>query len=295
MKNNNVVWSGPIWSRSIDLAGEKIEVNAVGWFEILMNRFLWNSVPDYSSGSGTNEGTIALGLLSVANSDRQTWITAGTNSSTSLRKVKYEIWQSVGEEIINLSDQEDGFDIYVDPETRKLNLVDADQYVNRTAIPFGMNWGPDNISNIVIEENGGEMRNRIQVVGANNNVWQYDADGTDGKPDTQASHNLMTEIIQVTEKDDATVLQAIANAQGAIKQYPVMNYDIQLKAQGPGNPYSIFEDYNIGDRIYVTANKQLGSETIQLTHEPRIFGATINIDDNGIERVSSLQTTFSGS
>jgi hypothetical protein len=294
MKNNNVVWSGPIWSRSIDLNAEKIEVNSVGWFEILMYRFIWESLSSVDFSAGADEGQIAFALLNLANSDVPTWITAGTESAGSTRKVKYEIWQSIGEEIINLSDTEDGFDIYIDPVTRQMNLTDADEYADRTEIPFGYNWGPNNISNLVIEENGGEMRNRIQVVGADNNVWVYDADGTGGKPDSQGVNNMLTEIIQVTEKSDSTVLQAIANAQGAIKQFPPVNYDLTLKPQGPGNPYEIFEDYNIGDKIYITANKQLGKEAVQLTHEPRIFGATIDIGDDGVERVSSLQTQYSG-
>mgnify|MGYP001224230556 CR=1 FL=1 len=292
LKNNNIVWSGPIWTRSTDFAAAKINFTAVGWFEILMNRFLWNNVPTYTS---QNEGYIALQLLNIANTDHPTWITMGTNTATSTRSKKYEIWQNIGEEIISLSDIEDGFDLQVDPETRELNIKEWDDYEDRTEIPFGLNWGPDNISNLVVDENGGEMRNRIQVVGANSTVYTYNSNSPLFPDNSQDYNGVFTEIIQATEESDANVLQAIANAHGAIKQWPITNYDIQLKPQGPNNPYEIFEDYNIGDKIYATAQKSIEGEKVSMEIEPRIFGATIAIDDNGTERVSSLQTTFSGS
>ena len=289
MKNNVVVWSGPIWTRSIDLDQQKVDISSVGWFELLMSRFLWTgTIPDYSAGQP--DGTIAALLLKNANADTYpTYIAMDTYSTDNVRKIKYEIFQSIGEEIINLSDMEAGFDIYMDPVTRELTLKSSSDYEERTEIPFGMNHGVNNVSNIIIEENGGEMRNRISVVGGDNTVWTYN-DTT-----SQALNGIMHEIVQVTETTDSDVLQAIANSYGAIKSNGLISYDISLKPQGESNPYELFEDYNIGDRIYVTAQKQIEGETLVFTQEPRIFGATINIDENGVERVSSLQTTFSGS
>lgn len=294
-KNNTVVWSGPVWTRTIDFGGEKIDISAVGWFEYLMTRYLWEgTIPDYSV-AGEGDMTIASGLLTIANSDSPTYITfGGMTGAEETRKVKYEIWQSIGEEIINLSDTEHGFDIYMDPLTRELSLKAPETYTHQTDIPFGYNFGADNISNLIIEDNGGEMRNRIQVVGKDNNVWQYDADGTGGSPDSQGINGLMTEVIQATESDDALLLQAIANAQGALKENGMINYEITLKAQGANNPYELFEDYDLGDRIDVTAQKRIDNETIIMEMSPRVFGATIDIDDQGVERVSSLQTTFAG-
>lgn len=298
MKNDQVVWSGPIWTRSIDLDAERIDVSSVGWFEILMSRFLWDKpsvpsvyVPDFSSGQ--TDMTIGIALLKIANADFPTYISYGTSTGTGqTRQIKYEVWQSIGEEIINLSEAESGFDIYMDPVTREMNFKAPTNYTHRTSIPFGMNHGVNNISNIVIEENGGELRNRIQVVGKNNLVYYYPPTEPTA---SQTANNLMTEVIQATETDDALMLQAIANSQAAIKENGMINYDITLKPQGSGNQYELFEDYFLGDRIDVIAQKQLGDETIVFQYEPRIFGATINIDEQGVERVSSLQTTYSGS
>jgi hypothetical protein len=290
LKDGVIVWSGPIWTRSIKFNESKIEVSAVGWFEILMYRFLISTVPSFTNATEGNIvlGTSPAGLLKIANDNTPTWITAGTNpAGGSLRTITYEIFQSIGENIINLSDMEYGFDIYLDPETRQLNIRDADDFDDRTNIPFGYNWGPDNIQDIVIEENGGEMRNKVHVVSPNNVI--YTAPNTASITD----NNLLEEVIQITEEDDPLVLQAIANAEVAVKGYPPINYEITLKPQGAGNPYGIFEDYNIGDRIQFTANKNVDGELIQIEHAPRIFAATITIDDNGREVVSSLQTTFS--
>lgn len=287
LKNDNIVWSGPIWTRTIDVMLGKIEISAVGWFEILMNRFLWNNVPNYAE-AGKNEGEIAFDLLTIANDDHPTWITKGFNTSNSIRKIKYEAWQSIGEEIINLSDMEDGFDIYVDPESRELNIKDASDYIDRseTAV-FGYNWGADNISNLILEENGGELRNRIQVVGGNNKVYTYNSSSS------QAENNLLTEVIQLTESKNDNVLQAIANAEGAIKENGILNYEMILKPQNESS-YELFEDYNIGDKISFVAQIRTDKESFIMSHNPRIFAATVDIDDHGVERISSLQTTFSG-
>lgn len=291
MKNDEIVWSGPLWTRNIDLNTSKITLSAVGWFEILMNRFLWDNVP--STYTSTNEGDIAISLLNIANSDFPTWITVGENTTLSNRTKTYEIWQSIGEEIINLSDIEDGFDIYLDPETRMLNLHDASQFSDRTDVQFGMNFGKNNIANLIINENGGEMRNRIQVVGANGTVQTYNSNHT--APDnSQDFNNVFTEVIQETEESNSQLLAAIANAEGAMKQWPITDYEIELKTQKEGD-YELFEDYFIGDKIYVTAHKRIDGDLIAFEIEPRIFGATINLDDNNVEKVSNLQTTFSGS
>jgi hypothetical protein len=292
MKNGEVIWSGPIWTRAINFNESKIEVNAVGWFEILMSRFFTTVVPEYAANS--NEGAIVMnnsapiGLLNIANNNHPTWITLGNNTATSLRSPEYAIFQSIGEEIIKLSDTEYGFDIYIDPVTRQMNLYDDTEFEDRTDVQFGYNWGPNNISNIVIEENGGEMRNRIHVVGGDNEIWTASDD------ESIASNNLFEEIIQITEKTEENVLQAIANAEVAVRGKPNITYEISLKPQGPSNPYSLFEDYNIGDRIYFTVNKGIyGQDFIQLEHTARVFGASVSIDENGLETISSIQTTYS--
>jgi len=294
LKNKNIVWSGPIWTRNLDLNADKIEISAVGWFEILMYRHF------YAEKTFTNikDTTIAFDLLNTANADIPTWITAGSSASNVNRTITYNVWQSIGEEILALSDMESGFDLEVDPETRQLNLKPYNQFADRTNVPFGYNWGPNNISNIVIAENGGEMRNRVSVVGSNNMVKNYPyppvSSASSSVSQSQTDNNLLAEIIEMTEVSDENVLNAIAESEGGIKEYPQVNYEITLKPQGPSNPYDFFEDYGLGDKIYFTAQKSVEGKNIVIEKAVRIFGASISIDENGKEVVSSLQTTFSG-
>lgn len=292
IKNGQYVWSGPVWTRSIDLNEEKIEVSAVGWFEILMYRLL-DSPRSYTSANST-EGQIAFDLLEIANNDHPTWITPGTNSATTPRSKILETFTSIGQAIIDLSDTEDGFDIEVDPETRQLNLKEWDQFVDRQDVHFGYNWGPNNIANLKIDQNGGEMRNRYIVTGNTSTAYVYPASSSEPPSQSQIENNLLTEVFQITEEGaNPNFLEAVANAQGAGKEFPIITYEIQLKPQGESNPYELFEDYNLGDRIYFTAQKQIDGKKIIFTHSPRVFGATIEIDENGTEIISSLQTTFS--
>lgn len=290
IKNNSIVWSGPIWSRSIDFNEEKIEVNAVGWFEILMYRIAY-APKTYSSATWT-EGAIAFDLLDMANNDLDTWISQGTDTSTTPRTKQIETFMSIGEEIINLSDIEYGFDFYVDPETRELNIKEYNEFADNTNIAFGYNWGPNNVSNFVIEENGGEMRNRYIVAGGDGVAYSYPNSSGQPTSPSQLQNNLLIEVLQLTEQSDSTFLQAVANANGQIKEFPVTNLEISLKPFGKANPYGIYEHFEVGDKIYFTIQKEIGKKLLILEYSPRIFGATINIDEEGREIVSSLQTTF---
>jgi hypothetical protein len=293
LKNGKWVWSGPIWTRNINLNEEKIEISAVGWFEILMYRLI--DYPRNYSSAASNEGQIVFDLLNLANQDHPTWITEGTNTATTPRSKILETFTSIGQAILDLSDTEDGFDIYVDPETRQMSLREWDEFVDRKDIMFGYNWGSNNIASLTIEENGGEMRNRYIVTGNTSEAYVYPATSSEPPSQSQIENNLMTEVLQITEEGaNSNFLQAVANAHGAAKEFPLITYQIELKPQGPANPYELFEDYNLGDRIYFTAQKQIGGRKIIFSHSPRIFGATISIDENGREVVSSLQTTFSG-
>lgn len=289
MKNGAFVWSGPVWARNIDLNTEKIDFSAVGWFEILMNRYLYQ--PLFYNGKDT---TAAFKLLDRANEDIPTWITKGSSASSIDRNETFEQFQSIGEEILKLSDYEDGFDIEINPSTRQMNLT-QDSYSDRTEIPFGYNWGPNNISNIVIQQNGGEMRNRVTVVGGNSSAISYpNSPNTSATPipdisQSQQDNNLLAEIIQATEVTDSNIITAYVNSEGAIKEFPEVTYEISLKPQGIGNPYEFFEDYALGDKIYFTAQKQIEGQKLIIEYSGRVFGATINIDENGRETVSSLQ------
>jgi hypothetical protein len=287
VKNENIVWSGPIWTRTINLAENMIEIACVGWFDILLNRYFYSDINTYEF-TPTNEGAIAFALLNIANTEYNTWISQGSNSSTSLRTVKFEIFQSIGEEIINLSDLENGFDFEITPDTRVMNIVDSNNFTVNTNIVFGYNCFSDNVATIDISEDGSQMKNKISAVSNDNFV------STAIDTDNYATHNLMAEVIQLNETSDHNLVSAVAEAEISIKKNPFIDYNLNLKPYGDSNPYSLFTDYNLGDKISFSAKKYIDGEEIIFAAEPRIFGCSLQIDEWGNETATSLQTTFTG-
>ncbi len=188
MKNNQFVWSGPIWTRTVNMSEEKIEISAVGWFEILMYR-LTDSPKTFSSATYT-EGEIVFNLLNEANNDHPTWLTPGTDTTVTPRSKTIETFSSIGQTILDLSDTEDGFDIFVNPQTRQMNLKEWDEFEDRTNVHFGYNWGSNNISNLTIEQNGGEMRNRFIVTGSSNQAYVYPATSANPPSQSQIENNF---------------------------------------------------------------------------------------------------------
>ena len=57
----------------------------------------------------------------------------------------------------------------------------------------------------------------------------------------------------------------------------------------------MFRDYNVGDVVYMVAQRgamQIGTEARQPI---RIFAFTVSIDEEGNEKISEFQTTVGGS
>ena len=100
------------------------------------------------------------------------------------------------------------------------------------------------------------------------------------------------QVININEISDTNILGAIANAELALNAEPRVTINFDPKAEGSEvNVPSLFEDYNLGDKVYLTAKRD-GAEI--LNQAIRVFGLTLTIDNNGNEKVSSLQTTNSG-
>ncbi len=280
-KNGNIVWSGMIWDKVETLSSPKsIEISCVGWFEILNYRYILADL----TYTGQNAGAIAYGLLGLANFERDTWISSGTNTSTPTRTITYEAFTNIGESIIELSDMEAGFDFTIDPVTRVMDIVEYNDYNDNTEAVFGFNWGPENTASFQRSILGSEARPQIIVV-------TEDSATTADNTTFQTNYQLLTEIITV-ETQDSTLIDAIANAEVATRgeSRVVLNFS-PLSESGAQNVPEFFEDYNIGDKVYVSAVE----EYVEIDNLPvRIFGITLSIDELGVEKVTSLQTTFQG-
>jgi hypothetical protein len=69
-------WSGPVWTISEDLAGNKMSVACIGWFELLNHRYLVADSPPNVSTAGVTNGTFESGTSGWAG------LTGGTTVAT---------------------------------------------------------------------------------------------------------------------------------------------------------------------------------------------------------------------
>jgi hypothetical protein len=298
-RNGQDLWSGPIWGIQGSLAQDSITFSCVGWLEELQYRFIWAAARDYTNaGAGYPADEIAFGLLNDANyiSDPSTpggtvlddthpvLIQPGTVSGSMPPFVRYyQQGQVVGAAIQNMSDIENGYDMEVDPVTRALNLTNWQEYDVLENVVLGYNWGPNNLMDFSWQEDPSQMGNYDAIstsLGTGFTVC-YDSESEDIYNRFDYSTSLNNAAIQD--------LAPYGMAQLAVYRFPFLTYTLTpFPRTQDGNGPSLFDDYQLGDQITVNAQKNY----FKLVNLPmRVFGATVNLDDNGNETVSALQTT----
>ena len=289
-RNGVDIWSGPIWGIQGDLDAGTIQFSCVGWLEEAQKRILWTTQDYSNSGAGTRADTIALppGLLNTINAQdpvHPLLIQPGTATGdfTAYPRNRYYPWgQTVlGPALQELSDIEAGFDYVVDPVTRAVNLSTWDQFANRTDIKLGYSWGPNNLKNVTWQEDAAQTCNFMGItsLGA---VPVYVND-----PTSEDQYGLFEELNSISNAN-ISLLQPYGVAELVIRSRPLVTYTLTpsptLQNEGP----RLFDDYQIGDKIYWSARK----DHFQVLNQAiRVFGATIQLDDNGNETITALQTT----
>jgi hypothetical protein len=291
VKNGDPIWAGPLWTKEIDFDSGKINLSAVGWFELLNKRHLFWPL----SYTNQTDGYIVTALLNAANDNEyglgvynppdpvDTHILPLADGTSQLRTINYEQFQNIGEAITNLTAVENGLDFKISPVSRQMSLLAPENYDDNGLI-FAAGWGPDNITGVNFQVNGDDLANKYFVTGATSTAEANNSGSID-------QYGLHTKIINLGEVEDTDFLGYVANAELAITQEPRLVTTFAPKPQSVDHPEypSAFEDYNVGDKVYLTAHK-LGFEVNNLGL--RIFGFTVTIDENNNERVTSVQTTY---
>jgi hypothetical protein len=281
-RNDEIVWSGPIWTLDESFDGQNIEIGSVGWLEILFHRYHDTAEVTYNL---TNAGTIAFNILALANAQHDTWINAGTNSNTQTRTVTVEQWSNYGEQIKDLTESENGIDIEIDPETRDLNIYAASDFQIRNDVVFGYNTLNHNVSNFSRTIDADSMANQYYVQGKIVTAEAHD------DPSIAEFGQLLQEVISVTEATDTNFLGAVANAELEVNKEPRTLFSFtptigHIAEVGP----VLFEHFNIRDQIQVSAERDnvspINSQAV------RVFGATVDIDNNNNERLSRVDITY---
>jgi hypothetical protein len=281
-KDDQVVWSGPIWTMEETVPESQMNVGCVGWQTILEKR-VFDADVTYTT---TNFGTIVHNLLALANAQQATWITAGNNGYAGFTITKsYKKYETIGAAITQLTEVENGPDIYVRPEERDLVTYNQ-RMTDQTDVEFSYGVGRYNVATLSRTTDADQMYNRVYAIGANAAAQANDTGA-------QSTYRLSTRVDNLSTNAETAILAAYANAEVAVNATPrvlVTFTPVPVNTESIDVP-SIFVDYDIGDKIYLSA--QWGS-TIDIQRQAiRIFGAQVTIDDEGNEFVSGIQTTFS--
>lgn len=327
-RNGTPVWSGPIFTtkESSNATSDILTITAMGWFQILNQRIIHTGAEFQAmkgtqpySGIGTESATqivyaaqqmraIAHDLLLRANIDVPTSMSVGLAPNTNAVNLTLQQFQPVGQQILRLANVESGFDFDVDPITRALNVYYQTVVAGVTGKGVDRGRGilftyPGNCSDAERDKDGTHTANRYEAIGQNVGVGRAD------DLVSQQQNGLFEDQGSLSDVVDNNILIAYANAEIVVRAQPwtVITVTPRPASAAIDTPTAAqygtkigavpqpFQDYGIGDIVYAVIRRgprmQIGVQTPQAL---RVFGFTISIDDSGIERVSGLQTTYSG-
>lgn len=279
-RNDVDLWEGPIWTIDGNLPDGLLSIGCVGWLETLQKRILWSTLDYSNSGFGTPTDQIIFGLLRIVDSqdlNHRLLIKPGlTYGVMPNRNRFYVLGTQVGPTVQELSDIEDGVDYVVRPGTRDLDLYAWDHFAVRANVHLGFGTGPGNISRLTWQENAAQTCNSMVLISQGANV------GPVVDVASQDQYNLFEEYVTLTSANQA-VLAPFGEAELAIRSRPMVTYTIVPKAS---TAPKLFEDFDIGDMIDFSAKQ----DAFKIDRQKiRVFGATVSIDTEGNETVTSLQ------
>lgn len=300
-KDNIPVWSGMIIGPlNEDAETNTMTIPVMGWLDKLNHRILRSDLPTTGKYEDIDDGTILFDLLQRANdfgplpsydyegtthtADTSTFIEEGTKNypveEEAPRTAKFDKYTNIGAEIDKLTNIENGCDIEVHPITRELNIWRR-KMTDRTEVIMGYNAPPFNLASFKPTRDTSQMVNYFRAIGRFN-------DGLAEDTPSQELYGLIEETGAMTDVSDPenTILPAFAGAEVAVRSTPRVTYDVAPFSQ---NIFQPFVDYQLGDKIYISANKGHWNLAKQAV---RIFGLTLNIDNEGNEKVSNLQLSL---
>ncbi len=284
------VWSGPVVTVT-ETTPDSLAVGCVGWQQLLEKRLIYPVGSLYHPAwtnlqyNEVNDGDIILDLLRQSNADNSfsdtNFVVPGIAEQNQARTKTYQPWNSLLGAINELSDIESGYDMIVDPMTRKLNTYQKiGQLKPEVLYAYGVNVS--------------SATRTCDAMRVCNRMIAYSSIGWAQADDliSQQVYGPMEEAVSLSDVRDIGILQAYANAELAVRSVPLRFHSFDpLPYSSQRSEYPrIFEDFSIGDSTYMKVDRGRLKIPKQAV---RIFGATIAFDDNtGQENLSSLQTTF---
>lgn len=278
------LWSGPVSGLNGQIGGQggTLSLSAVGWLDLIYQRMSHED----KTWLATAQDDIVYAMMDMMQTQDPDFplpvFKGGNFGEMVIRDHSISRGEKFGESIQKLSDIESGFDMDVDPVTRELNLYAWDSYRDNQRAKLGYHWGPENIESLSWQENGLGARTRIAVVGKSGHVQSgFDTDAA-------LDYGVLEDLVSLGEAQDDILLPYVA-AELVYRSRPIVNYTIvpKMNAEAP----RLFDDFQIGDKIYFTARE--GAFKVE-GQAIRVFGASISVDTEMNEKISSLQTSPGG-
>lgn len=296
IKNNKVVWTGPIWTRNGSLTSNRLQIVSAGWMKFYEHRQL-NLLPEDGPQLVYNDvdaGDIAVDLLNRTNDDHASFVTPGTITPSQIRDMTYQKGVYIEPSIAQLSQVEAGFDYEVDPMTRELNIHYPMQGEDKTdSVIYGLNWGPQNLADIGFSEDPSEMVNRHTSQGRFASAVQEDTDSI-------AEWGLFEKTDSLSDVVDVAILEAFSAAEVALRSRPRVIYTIQPFScnhdrcvphvlapplDENGDPDEDALVVNLGDRMKFSAKHPAITVVSQTV---RLFSLGIDVDPEGNEKITNF-------
>lgn len=295
---------GPIQVRLREASGTlfgEYSINGVDWITIASTvpGFSLSSVRFFHSAYGgdnnpptnTNTTYFVVNLFRVGDEEKlqPSYIGRGTQADNSAARFRqFKNHDNIQALINNQVDVENGIDFLIHPTSRLMMTLPGSLQVGDSRIKddvvFGFNWGPRNIMKFDRESDFSVFRNRFTAQGKYGSAIQEDLV-------SQAAYNiLMEEHAQLSEVVDINTLKTYVAGEVALRATPrrIVSF-IPFPWTEDSSVPQPFVDYNVGDRVRLSA---VFGKRIKIDNFPvRIFGINVDINDDGNERISSLQVS----
>jgi len=204
-------------------------------------------------------------------------------------------------EFTKLTDIENGIDIEVNPSSRALNVWDKKIRTRSDAV-FGYGFGPNNLQQFSRQLDPTTIVNYIYVAGRDSTVIPAYADTklmtapSQNPPklgeNSMTTYGLIEETAALSDGKNLEILQTYASGEIIIRSSPRIIYSMTpfpFTTEARGQIPEPFVDYIVGDKVYLTAYTK---GRIDIRNQGiRIFGISVDIDDDGNEKIGQLQTS----
>jgi hypothetical protein len=189
------------------------------------------------------------------------------------RNITYLKYQAnVLQAMLDLTNMENGCDIYVDPATRVFYVFRKRQKI-LPGVVFGYGWGPENISSITRQLDGSTVVNWLLAIGGSATTPQPAKDDA-----SMAAYGLVEEVVSLSDLTGQSANNSLgyyASAEVAIRSTPRQIYSFTPFNWHPeGSVPEPFVDYDIGDLVNLGV---VSKPRINTKLNVRIFGMSFAI------------------